>query len=355
MKRIFISILLLLLALPALAATPKSFLPEQLDGWQRQSDKTSNDAAAADPANLDLLKEYGFTGSEQATYTQPGRTLEIHAARFGDVSGAYGAFTFYRTPDMVQEKIGDRAASEGMRVLFQKNNVLVTATFSRVSVMSAAELRDLAQVLPVPGGSLSMPTVEQYLPTQGFVAGSAKYVLGPVGLQSVQAPLPARVVGFESGAEVALGKYATTQGTATVIVISYPTPQIAAQRLRDVVAYLQSNAAAGAARNDQFAKRSGPMVAVVTGDVSQGEARSLLASINYDADVTWNQRTSWDKRENVANLLVNVIYLIGILFLFALVLGIFFGGARVILKRMFPDKVFDRPEDVEIIRLNLRE
>jgi len=33
--------------------------------------------------------------------------------------------------------------------------------------------------------------------------------------------------------------------------------------------------------------------------------------------------------------------------------GIAFGGFRVIIKRMFPGKVFDRPEDIEVLQLGL--
>jgi len=37
----------------------------------------------------------------------------------------------------------------------------------------------------------------------------------------------------------------------------------------------------------------------------------------------------------------------------AIVLGIAFGGVRVLTKRFFPGKVFDRPEDMEILQLGL--
>jgi hypothetical protein len=37
----------------------------------------------------------------------------------------------------------------------------------------------------------------------------------------------------------------------------------------------------------------------------------------------------------------------------ATALGIAFGGVRVITKRLFPGKVFDRPEDIEVIQLGL--
>ena len=47
--------------------------------------------------------------------------------------------------------------------------------------------------------------------------------------------------------------------------------------------------------------------------------------------------------------------LIGIILLVSLIFGLFFGGMRVIVKRLYPDKVFDRPESMEIIQLHLGE
>jgi hypothetical protein len=48
-----------------------------------------------------------------------------------------------------------------------------------------------------------------------------------------------------------------------------------------------------------------------------------------------------------------VFLFIGILFAFAVVVGVAFGGVRILVKRFFPDRVFDRRQDVEIIRLDL--
>ena len=36
------------------------------------------------------------------------------------------------------------------------------------------------------------------------------------------------------------------------------------------------------------------------------------------------------------------------------IFGLAFGGVRIVAKKFFPDRVFDRPEDVEVIRLNLK-
>jgi hypothetical protein len=75
--------------------------------------------------------------------------------------------------------------------------------------------------------------------------------------------------------------------------------------------------------------------------------------VNYDADVTWNENTHFTRKDNIANLLVNIIILCGIILGFALVAGLAFGGLRVLLKRMLPERGFARGSDMEFISLQL--
>ena len=138
---------------PKPAATPE-ILPSSFAGWQIEKPQFSKSASAADATNANVLHEYGFTDFEGATYTRDdGRKLTVKAARFADASGAYGAFSFYKTPAMLNEKIGDQGYSLNERVLFYRGNVLVDAVFQQLSAMSAAELRELADDLPRPAGS----------------------------------------------------------------------------------------------------------------------------------------------------------------------------------------------------------
>src|SRR5438874_13110317 len=83
-------------------------LPKQFGGWvMAGSVQTSKDPAQADPVNSALLKEYSFTDLATATYTRDdGRKVRLTAARFGDTSSAYAAFTFYKPPQMLTEKLG---------------------------------------------------------------------------------------------------------------------------------------------------------------------------------------------------------------------------------------------------------
>jgi hypothetical protein len=227
--------------------------------------------------------------------------------------------------------------------------------------MSAAELRELAGLLPRPSGSAGrLPPLKNYLPIQGYEKNTTKYILGPVALDRMGAPLPASTVDFKSGAEVILAQYSAAAGDSTLMLVEYPTPQIAAEKLRQIdaahqVTAQQPGVASIVDVGPFFDKRTGPIVAIAAGPLSKSEARAMLGSISYEADVTWNENTFASKRDNLANLLFNAIVLCGVVIGLALVAGVGFGGVRILLKRVFPGRVFDRPEDAEFISLHLED
>jgi hypothetical protein len=352
---------------PSTATVPATVLPTEFSGWQVKGAVTrSDDPSAADAANEPVLKEYGFQRVEKAAYTRDdGRNLTIRAAVFADASGAYGAFTFYESPEMREETIGGQAAYLNNRVLFYQGNVLVEAVFDRMSVMSAAQLRQLAGLLPqVEGNKGNPPSLPTRLPKRPSAPtlekNTTKYIMGPVALDRIGSPLSASMVDFQAGAEVVIGRYEATAGDATLMLIEYPTPQIAAERLRQIdsahqVTQQQPGVASIVDVGPFFDARTGPIIVIAAGPLSKSEARSLMSSISYEADVTWNENTYVSKKDNLANFLFNAIVLCGIVVGLALVAGVAFGGLRLLIKRLFPDSVFDRPEVVEFISLHLED
>ncbi|PYV49881.1 MAG: hypothetical protein DMG92_09630 [Acidobacteria bacterium] len=135
------------------------------------------------------------------------------------------------------------------------------------------------------------------------------------------------------------------------MLISYPTPQIAASELKQIEAGKQAH------ELDSILtiRRTGPILVLASGQISEGDAKSLASAVNYDADVTWNENTYFTRRDNAANLIVGVIILAAIVCGLSIVAGIAFGGLRVVMKRLFPGRVFDRPEQMEFISLHLSD
>jgi hypothetical protein len=350
-KRLLAS--LLLLAAAAFAAD-EPLLPQRFAEWEKTSTTTTSDPAQADPANAAVLQEFGFSAMEGATYTRPGRTLKLKAMRLADHSAAYGAFTFYKAPEMVREQIGDQAASANGHVLFYRGSILVDAVLDRVTAMSPAELRELANALPVSKEEVAkgQPPIIEYLPRQAYVTNSVKYVLGPAGLRSIAAPISADLADFSKSPEIATGRYRTSAGEATLTLLYYPTPQIAGERMRAIEAALDPQPGARPEQDNFAIKRTGPIVVLVTGAVPTGEAKSLLASITYDADVTWNEATRLSPRDNIGNLIWNIFKLIGLLLLVMIALGALWAAAKFGVRRYWPEYVHDSGE---MIRLDLRE
>jgi hypothetical protein len=333
-----------------LSAKEPGILPQAFNGWTMspQGTKTGTDPAGVDPTDFAVLKEYGLTDFETATYTRNGRKMHVKAARFNDATGAFGAFTFYVQPQMQTETIGDRAASNNGRILFYRGHILVDVTLEQVGAMSATDLRALAETLPHPRGNTSvLPTLPADLPKESLLPNSDRYITGPVALERTGVPIPASLVDFSKSPEVAIAKYRRPGGVATLTLIEYPTPQIAGERLRALQA-------ASLPAGPFFFKRTGPILAALSGDVQEADAQTILASVNYDADVTWNEPA---KRKHIAgatDFLIAVFVLIGVILLIALVFGFAFGGFRMLAKKLFPNRGFDRPDEVEIIRLNLK-
>ena len=341
---------LLCLSLYSGAATKEAgFLPASFNGWQKDAGaQVTIDPANADATEAAVLKEYGFSGAELATYTRDDRKMRVKAARFNDASGAYGTFTYYQQPQMQTEKIGDEGASNNTRILFYRGNFLVDASLDRLTAMSAADLRALADALPqIHGDIANLPNLPANLPKKLYISHTARYIMGPAALEHLGVPIPPALVDFSSSAEVVEAKYRSTWGEANLVLISYPTPQIAALKLRSI----QDAALPG---GPFYFKRTGPIVVAINGNIPADEAQALLATVNYDAEVTMNQPTKLNPKENIGNLIVGIFVLVGFIALLALILGFAFGGIRVLTKKLFPDKVFDRPDDVEIIRLNLK-
>ncbi len=356
------------LAVFAFAANPATtgapaLLPQAFGGWEMQgTPHTSTDASTADPANAGVLKEYRFSDLASATYTRDdGRTLKVRAARFADASGAFGAYTYYLNPQMNKEQIGDQGASLGNRVLFYRGHVLVDAQFSQETPMSGAELRELAGELPkISGSSANLPSFILFLPSRDYVANTQKYVMGPLALSAVDAPVSADLVDFSASAEASIAHYTTPSGEATLTLISYPTPQMAAEHLKRIdaahqLAQTQPGISEIKGTATFFDKRTGPIVAIATGGIADSDAKALLGRVNYEASVTWNTPTDNHEVRELYGLILNVVVLCAILGGLAIIAGVAFGGFRILMKRLYPDKVFDRPEQMEFISLHLTE
>jgi hypothetical protein len=94
---------------------------------------------------------------------------------------------------------------------------------------------------------------------------------------------------------------------------------------------------------------------MVRGQISSSDAKSLLAHVNYEADVTWNENTGLSKRDNIGNLVIAASVLAGIIFLISVGTGALFGFGRILLQKAFPNWFQAQSDEAAFIKLNLKD
>lgn len=358
-------------AAPTASSQAGAILPEAFAGWQIAGTPVeSASPQLADDGDAAVLTEYGFSRFESASYRREQDTLAVKAIQFGDATGAFGAFTFYRRPGMVPEKIGHDAVFDGTRVLFWSGTVLVDAKFSRITPMSAAELRDLASQLPPPVGNQgTLPTLPDYLPKSHLEPTTLQYAIGPQAYRLSGGVLPPSLVDFGRSAEVVTAQYNALSGTGTLTIIDYPTPDIAIDREHAVRAYFASHGVLpGQAQNAWtpaladsnpaaiLCRRSGPLLIVTSGGFSAGSANQVLQQVHYEVNLTASSSKHYvPDTVQVAQLILGIAVLVGIFALIAIVAAVSLGGGRVAWRRFRSKTGAPETDPAEFIRLNLKD
>jgi hypothetical protein len=158
--------------------------------------------------------------------------------------------------------------------------------------------------------------------------------------------------------------YSLRSNPATLTVIDYPTPQMAAAQEARIRAYIKAGSQAQPPWPKPLqdsdpasleVRRSGPLVAVVSGDAIPEESHKLLALVHYEADFTSLPGPSGESEvSKTAKLLLGIASLVIIGVSAALLLGFFLGGGRA-LYRIARGKPISSVYEEEFIRIDLRE
>lgn len=367
-------------SLHAQAVTPlvlpkarQPLLPNSFAGWTATAPPhTGTSPDLTDQPNADILGEYGMKDYAIADYTRAGRHLTLRARRFADATGAYGAFTYFRKPGSRSGDIGKEAAVSGNEVVFWTGSTVVDAVFGNASLDASsgsevcapvasgetcipvastkAALRELAAAIPPASGSEGIPpSLPRYLPTDGLDAASVRYAIGPVAYARTGAVVPPALVDFTREPEVVTAQYNARDGKGTLTVLEYPTPQIAIARAKAIDEQIKQ----GSPPPALAVHRSGPLVAIASGGFSFNEARDLLAKVKYEAEVTVDHPEGYvSEVRKTARLLLGIIYLTGILGGSSILLGLFLGGGRAIVRRL-QGKPVSSLNDEDFISLKL--
>lgn len=345
--RFFSGLLTIVLAAAALQGQSRESV---LKAIQQTSKWTPDDPPAQyDEKNLDTLagkrapaiKHYGISGVTVQKWSGSEGTVTLSLYEMLDAGAAYGIFTLDRNtaqPGYATIPIGSEGFHAGNRTEFWQSNYVVKLEGSPAAADNLA--RAISQNI---FGRSRRPPVMTHLPPENLVQGSERYVVDASGI-SRDLDLNPDSLGFDDSVEIATADYRVNGKTAHLVLLMYPTQQLARK--------YQEQWAAKAPGDADFRKRVSAVLAVVRGSHDPAVAKAILGGVNYETQVTWDQ-----PRPDISlrDVILTIFSFIGVALLFTVVVGLSYGGVRIFVKARYPDRVFDRPEDMEIIQLKLGE
>jgi hypothetical protein len=314
-------------ALLVAAFADAAIWPEQLADFHRTS------IAPVDVReDRAVWEEYGLDAAEQAVYDSPRGKCVTTGWRVKDPTSALAVWQ-WKMPDGAKasplEKLAVRA---GSRLWLTIGNYIlqydgVEPTLEQVQLMYVT-LPRLDQA--------ALPALTGFLPQRDLVPGSQRFVIGPSGLEKFEPRISPSLAGFHLGAEAQLARYALDGAAMNLAIFSYPTPHIARDRTAEF------GKVTGA-----VVKRSGPLVAITIAPPSADAAERLLARVNYQATVTWNEKPL-KPEPSVADFLITAFTFIGLLLGFTILAGFGYAGLRIALR-----KWSGQPDDEPMLTLHL--
>jgi hypothetical protein len=237
-----------------------------------------------------------------------------------DLTGALAAWEWLRSAKGRTCDLASFCSEEGKRTLIFEDNYVLSFDGARPR---KADVDAIVKSLPDKRDT-SLPAILTFLPRQGLVPNSARYVLGPASEQAFIPQLAGTDVGFDKGAEAQVADYnvGNTGGRVRLVIFYYPTPEMA--RLHTVAFKLIPGTQV---------KRSAFLVAIVFPPATQEQSDTLLSRVQYEANITWNEVPPPSPIKPLYSLLLNIIYLSIILSGICLAGGLIYAGMRLYRRR----------------------
>jgi len=335
--------------LPAQGTLERVF-PERFGRWNAIG---SPSKIKGDEGRAQVFAESGLTDSVASEYSDGTQKVVVVLRQFRDPSGAYQAYTAELGPDMHPSTVGGPSAINQERLLVLLGNLILEVRPPQNPTTN--ELQQLAAMVLKHSDQAPLPPIRTHLPS-GFSDGTQRYALGPAALRSALNSLKrdeftnlVSEAGFASGAEAMIAEYRNGKDSAGLLLLEYPTPQLAEQHLR----HLEEALPPAAKRAGTTIERKASLLSLVLKPSSAAYGDALRSAVTYETAVTWNEPHQTVTDPPLVTTLVKIILGTGVFMVVAVVLGAAFGGVRVLAKIFFPGKVFDRPEQLDVLQLGL--
>jgi len=303
-----------------------------------------------------LFLDVGFDKYARRVYsTANSGSLSIEVVTLKDSRAAYSVLTLLRKSSIQDGPPGDAFAAAGDSVCFAQGS-------KWVRIQGRGTPKDLVRLVAnstshrIGLGRKKAPSLISHLPRMGYDASSLRYFPGAKSYESYYGTSADGYLKLGTDMEIAQARYALENRAGLLSLLNFPTPQVA----EEYFAGLAGRKSAQTNGAQVYAKRAGPIVAILEGTFNPATADRILSSIKFSYSIRWIYEkrnkpvTIWGVPAGILGTVVKSLLFVALLCVISIGAGVSFAIFRFVLREYAPKNILDRPERTEITRLRLR-
>ena len=263
-------------------------LPKQAGEWSAQSDDRIFDGKTIFSyinGAAEVYRAYNFKQCLSRRYTlSGGPAIILDIFDMGSPEDAYGVFT--HDLDGTQVDIGQDGRWRPGWLSFWKGRFFISIYVEEDSPAARQAVKDMGRkVADKISGRGSRPQILSQLPPEGLQSDTIRYLHHPIVLNYHYYIADENILHIAADTDVALAEYQRGHQAARLLLIKYPTPEIAGQSRADFLKHYLPDAdkkKTALLENGKWAavKRKGHLLAIVLEADSKEFAENLIEGIH---------------------------------------------------------------------------
>jgi hypothetical protein len=309
-----------------------------------------------------LVSDVGFTRYERADYSGA-LPLSIEVFTLLDSHAAYSLLTLLRENHVQPGPPGDAFTAGNDGFLFARGRLFVRI-MGKGEKSASSDMKELLEKSAAAIGakmervsSGAQPGLFAYFPPEGYDASSLRYFPSQDAYKTWTKGNHPEYIDTNYDMEIATARYSAGNGSGTVSMLKFPTPELAEEYYDELAASI--SAVPGSL--SIYARRAGPLVACLEGNFDPVSAHRLLSGVKFGYSLHWidddgkNGGVVWGIPKVILQAVVNSLIFSLTAGVAAVLIGLMI-GAGWFLFRQYKDKRNPRPleEDPYFNRLNLK-
>jgi hypothetical protein len=341
------------------ASDAASYFPEESDLGIQLPVSTNvefeNSAKLSEIADGKLVSDVGFSKYFGRTYTARNSSLTIEVFELLDSSAAYSLVTLLRKTSFQSGPPGDFLSKISDSICFAQGR-----RFVRIRTQDLPEtiLEKAATTVSKRLGSEhgELPSLISHLPKSGYDSSSLHYFPAIAAYKNYVKGKSAAYILTPSDMEIAQARYFVDSRSGIITLLKLPTPELAEEYYSEL-SLPPSSQSEGLS---VYAKRAGPLIALLEGNFDPQSADKLLKSVQFSYSVRWvddkvnNTKVIWGIPLGVLGAVVNSLFFVAILCVASILFGAIVAIVRFSLKTFFDKRSPNDENENNISQLRLR-